>query len=58
MSVNDNGFLVYEIPYTSDIGYITEGAIIGMAFGWIVGVILLYSLGLWLVKKITMKYLM
>lgn len=54
---NDNGFPLYEISYTSNISNITEGAVIGMTFGWICAIILFYVLGMLLVKKCAKKYL-
>lgn len=48
--VNDNGFTVQSIPYTSDNRYISEGAVIGFSFGWIIGAIGLYVLGMCLIR--------
>lgn len=53
---NDNGLVVSTIPYTSDIPYVTEGAVIGMTFGWIFATIIVYVLGMCLIKKCANKY--
>lgn len=50
MSLNDNGFYVQPLNYTSSINYVTEGAVVGITIGWIVGVIAFYILGLLLIR--------
>lgn len=54
--VNDNGLTVNELPYTSDIGYISEGAVVGITFGWLVGVVVLYIIGMCLIRVCFRKY--
>lgn len=54
---NDNGFPLITIPYVSDKGYLTEGAIIGIAFAWIIGVIGFYILGMCLIRIIFKKWI-
>lgn len=54
--VNDNGFTVFSLPYTSDIGYISEGAVVGMTLGWIFGVAALYIIGMCLIRICFKKY--
>ncbi len=56
MSINDNGLIVNTIPYVSDINYLTEGAIIGITFAWIVGSVGLYVLGMLLIKLCFKRY--
>jgi hypothetical protein len=54
--VNDNGLIVTTIPYISDKSYVTEGAIIGISFAWILGSIGLYVLGMLLIKFCFKRY--
>lgn len=56
MSYNDNGFPIINIPYESSRAYLTEGAIIGISFGWIIGVIGLYILGMCLIRIIFKRF--
>ena len=49
MVVNDNGFDVTPISYTPTSGHITEGAVVGIAIGWIIGIIGFYILGMCLI---------
>ena len=44
MFTNDNRFEIQSIDYTSEHTYISEGVVVGIAVGWIVGVIGLYIL--------------
>lgn len=53
---NDNGLIVTPITYTSPKPYLTEGAIIRISFGWIVGSIGLYILGMLLIKFCFKRY--
>lgn len=46
MVANDNGFEKIDMIYTRTMPYMSEGAIIGITFGWIVGVVCLYILGM------------
>lgn len=55
MSTNDNGFTVTFYNYTKLISEsnhpsMSEGAIIGITFGWITGVAALYILGMCLIR--------
>ena len=46
MAVNDNGFEVSAIDYSSNHSSMSEAAIIGISFSWIIGIISLYILGM------------
>lgn len=46
MASNDNGFPIVAMSYASNMPNMSEGAIIGISFGWIIGVIGLYVLGM------------
>ena len=52
MVINDNGFDITPISYTPTSGHITEGAVVGIAIGWIVGVIGFYILGMCLIGNL------
>lgn len=50
MAINDNGFNTTTIDYSSSRPHISEGAVVGITFAWIVGIIGLYILGICLIK--------
>lgn len=50
MFINDNGFDVQNIQYSSDRVYISEGAVVGIVFGWLVGAIGFFILGICLIR--------
>lgn len=47
---NDNGFPIIAMSYKTAMPNMSEGAIIGITFGWIIGVIGLYVLGMCLIR--------
>ena len=50
MTENDNGFTITSISYENNQNFLTEGAIVGISFAWIVGLIGLYILGMCLIR--------
>jgi hypothetical protein len=51
MSLNENGLYAASWKPTDNFEKISEGAVVGIAFGWIIGVILFYILGLIIIMK-------
>ena len=51
MSLNENGLFSASWTVNHHHNKITEGAVVGISFGWIVGVIGLYILGLVIIIK-------
>ena len=51
MSLNDNGLNAASWTVVNHHHQISEGAIVGISFGWIIGVIGLYILGMCIIWK-------
>lgn len=52
MSTNDNGFDLVSMPYSSSVPNIREAALIGIVFGWLVGAVVFYILGMCIIRYI------
>ena len=51
MVINDNGFDVTTISYEATRDYVSEGAVVGIVFGWIIAIIGFYILGVCLISR-------
>lgn len=56
MFVNDNGFEITSIEYNAERNHITEGALVGIILGWLIGIIGLYILGMCMIRIYFNKY--
>ena len=56
MFVNDNGFEITSINYNAERNHITEGALVGIVLGWLIGIIGFYILGICIIRMYLKRF--